>query len=318
LTGSCTNVAETTRTPTILNVDMTSQYHDVSPQLVSHEELARRLPPRTPPWVTAGILSFTGMTELNQAYAELGGSSLPHDNPFEEALSRLRVRIAVEDAELVHVPAKGAVIVVANHPFGGVDGLALGATLLRLRSDVRIVTNSVLARITKLAPWFLDVEVFDAKRKTATNANQLRAALRHLAAGGLLVVFPAGTVSRFQPHRGGVTDGNWSSSVGLLARRSGATVVPCYFAGSNGPMFQAAGLVHPNLGAVLLPRELLARRDSRVRLRVGHSVSPSTILRFENDEILTSWLRLRTYDLDEPSKHSKPVRFECFDGSSRS
>jgi len=275
--------------------------------IVSTEELSRLLPRRTPPWVAAGLLSLTGLEELNRTYASFGRQVSCHGNVFDEALTQLRVRLEVSEEELVRVPAAGATLVVANHPFGGIDGLALGAALLRRRQDVRIIANTLLSRITKLAPWFLDVSVFDARGRTTANAIQVRAALRHLTSGGLLVVFPAGAVSRFQPNHGAVVDGDWSASVGMLARRSGATVVPCYFPGSNSLLFQAAGVLHENLSTVLLVRELLARRDSRIHLSVGQPVRPSTIHRFDDDAMLTAWLRLRTYDLRQ-AEHPRATR----------
>jgi putative hemolysin len=255
----------------------------------------------------AGLLSLSGLEELNRAYACIGSHPNGHGNLFEDALAQLRVRLEVSEGELARVPETGATLVVANHPFGGIDGLALAAALLRRRKDVRIVTNTLLSRITKLAPWFLDVAVFDAHQRTASNATQVRAALRHLTLGGMLAVFPAGTVSRFRPNHGAVVDSEWSASVGMLARRSGATVVPCYFPGSNSVLFQAAGVLHENLSTALLVRELLARRDSRIHLQIGQPVRANTIRRFEDDAMLTAWLRLRTYDLrkTDHQRHSR-------------
>ena len=270
-------------------------------ELVSHEELAQRLPPGTPDWVTSGLLSITGMAELNRYYAKLGNSLEQERNLFEQALDQLGVQVHVTEEEMRHIPKHGAVIVVSNHPFGGIDGLSLGATLLRHRRDVRIVTNSILSRITKLAPWFLEVSVFPRTNQPAVNARQLRAALAHLATGGMLVVFPAGEVAHYQPQQGGVVDPDWNEGVAVLARRSGAVVVPCYFDGQNGPLFHAAGLLHPLLRTALLPRELLARRCSRVTFHVGRSVSAESMRQFEDNRTLTAWLRMRTYALAEAS-----------------
>jgi putative hemolysin len=281
--------------------------------IVTQIELAERLPPKTPPWVAASLMSITGLHELNQAYSKLGFSGSTPTNLFEQALQQLEIRVKVEQREVENVPTTGPTIVIANHPFGGADGLALGAVMLRRRADVRIMTNNVLGRVAKLAPWFLDVDVFEAKRQAHSNARQIRAALKHLQAGGLLVMFPAGEVSRFRPDLGAVADGPWSSTVAMLARRSRATVVPCYFAGANSSMFRAAGLIHPNLGMLLLARELLARRDTEISLKIGRRMSPAAPAKFSSDEVLTAWLRLRTYDLQSQlslctrKRHLRPI-----------
>lgn len=281
---------------------------DLPLPIVRTEELAQRLPPRTPPWVTAGLLSVTGLAELNRTYERFCSSPARDENVFEQALRQLDVEVEVKQEDLARVPETGPVIVVSNHPFGGIDGLSLGATLMRRRSDVRIITNSILSRIAKLAPWFLNVDVFERSSRMAMNAKQVRAALRHLSGGGLLVVFPAGSVSRFRPERGGVVDDEWNLGVGMLARLSHATVVPCYFEGQNSLLFQATGLLHEKLSMILLPRELLARRESRVTLRVGRGVSPESLGRFADDRALTAWLRLRTYALSEPTSPVQPTR----------
>ncbi|MGC4066381.1 MAG: GNAT family N-acyltransferase [Polyangiaceae bacterium] len=278
-------------------------------QIVSVDELATRLPSGVPPWITAGILSISGMQALNREHAKLGSAELGHNSLFEEALSRLSVRLNVDEASISRIPRQGPVIVIANHPFGGIDGLALGATMLRCRSDVRIMTNSLLSRITKLTPWFLDVSVFDGRAQAGRNARQLRLALKHLNSGGMLVVFPAGEVSHFQPRRMGVEDSEWSQSVAMLARRCNAPILPCFFEGANSAMFQAAGLIHPSLRTILLPREMLARRGTPVTLKIGQVVPAATFTSFEDDEVMTAWLRLRCYDLQTPSGSANLPRY---------
>lgn len=173
------------------------------------------------------------MAELNRAHAVLGCSIEKHPNLFDEAISTLGMRIDVPSDAATRIPELGPCIVISNHPFGGVGGLALGATMLRCRSDARILANSVLSRITKLRPWFLDVEVFDSQRQASKNARQLCTALTRLETGGMLIVLPAGEVSHFQPRRRKVSDDDWSRSAAVLARRSGADVLPCFFKGEN-------------------------------------------------------------------------------------
>lgn len=289
---------------------MTSDEIVTQGQLLTQQELSRHLPPRTPAWVTSGLLSITGFTELNKAYARLGKAGSSCANLFEEALEELNVRVQASETELAHVPESGPVIVISNHPFGGVDGLALGATMLSRRTDVRIMTNEVLSRITKLAPWFLDVDVFNADKNVVSNSRQVRAAIRHLLQGGLLIVFPAGAVSQFDLDAGEVTDPSWNTGAAVLARRTLATIVPCCFEGANSPLFQAAGMLHPNLSTILLPRELLARRGSRVTLRIGRAVQPSSYAQLPDDAALTAWLRLRVHDLRCQRQSERPRRLQ--------
>ena len=242
-------------------------------------------------------MNFTGIGELNQTFASLPVAGLD-TNPFQLALDHLKIRLKVEPSNIDRIPQSGPTILVANHPFGGADGLALGALALSRRSDVKVLVNSWLGEVDDLAAWLIQIDVFDARGKAGANAVQLKAALRHLRQGGLLIVFPAGTVSQFNPRSGKVEDIKWGTGAASLARRSRATVVPCFFRGQNRPVFHLAGLVHPVLRTALLPRELVARQNSLLTLAIGKPVSSEAISRFGDDETLTAWFRIRTHDLD--------------------
>jgi len=275
--------------------------------LVSPAELSRILPKGTPHWFAEGMLRLSGLSELNRLYQRHVREKRPGEEAFAHALRELEVSVRVQDETLSLIPTTGPCLVVANHPFGGIDGLALGAALAARRPDFRIVTNTVLSRIGTLAPWFLEVDVFDANRQTALRAGQLRAALSFLKAGGLVAIFPAGEVSHFQPSQGKVADGVWSSAVGLFAERSRATLVPCFFDGKNSASFQTLGAIHPWLRTLMLPSELLRRRGTEVTMRFGRPVSPEVVRRLGEHRALTAWLRVRVDELAAPTLKSEPA-----------
>ncbi len=159
---------------------------------------------------------------------------------WDRALDALDITInlSVEDAR--RIPATGALVAVANHPFGGVDGLVLASLLARTRPDVRLLGNALLARIPELRRASFFVDPFGRSSATAANAAAMRAALQWVAGGGALAMFPAGEVSHV-PSGDGVVDPEWSPSVARLATRAGATVLPVYFHGRNSRLFHAAG-----------------------------------------------------------------------------
>jgi len=242
------------------------------------------------------VAELLGLGELGRTYTQAlsynDGSSFPCT-----VLRALDVGIDVDDEEVAHIPASGPTIIVANHPFGALDGLIAGALALRTRGDVRVLANEWLHRVPEIQPWLLGVDVFGAAKRRHTNASSLKLALRHLKSGGLLIMFPAGIVSHWQPEQLAVADPPWNRVAATLARISQATVVPMFFEGSNSWFFHAAGLIHPWLRTILLPRELLQKRASRVRVRIGHCILPNTISALPSDDARTGWLRLRTYDL---------------------
>ena len=235
--------------------------------------------------------SLFGFPVLNDVYA----GAAPAERFCERALEILGVRARVSDADLSLVPAAGPLIVVANHPFGGVDGLILLAMLQRVRPDVKVLANRVLARVPELGPNSLFVDAFGGPGAAARNAGSLKAAMTWVRGGGVLGVFPAGEVSHFSLRRRHVADPEWNATVGRLALLTGATVLPVFFAGRNSLLFQAAGVMHPRLRTAMLPRELLRMRGRRVDVRIGTPIPPERLARFNSGADVTTYLRVRTY-----------------------
>jgi len=216
-------------------------------------------------------------------------------------LDHLGVELGVGHAELSRIPKSGPVVVVANHPFGGIEGIALARALELVRPDVKLFANFLLGRIPELRELFLFVDPFARKGSARANANAvaLRSALSWLADGGLLGVFPAGEVASFDFKTLRVADPAWSPTVAGLARRTGAAVVPVFFPGRNRVFFQTTGLIHPALRTALLPREFLARRGKAIELRIGTPVPAARLDEFADDAQAIAYLRDRTEILAE-------------------
>jgi putative hemolysin len=248
------------------------------------------------------IERLLGLPDLNALYA--GDWRSPADAFPEAALERLRVRLDVAAADLARVPATGPLVVVANHPFGGVDGLALHALLRRVRPDVKLLGNYLLHRVPELRGTVIPVDPFGGADAIRGSVSGLKTARRWLEAGGCLAVFPAGEVSHLQLGRAAITDPAWSPSVARLARRAGAAMLPVHFAGANGALFQIAGLIHPRLRTALLPRELLRRQATSIAVRVGRLVPPARLASMD-DDAATALLRARSFLL---ARDRRPVR----------
>jgi putative hemolysin len=246
-----------------------------------------------------------GLPDLNDLYA---GAWRPAGAAFpEEALKRLQVSLDIADADLGRVPASGPLVVVANHPFGGIDGLALYALLRRVRPDVKLLGNYLLHRVPELREPVIPVDPFGGADAIRGSVRGLKTARRWVEAGGCLAVFPAGEVSHLQLGAVTIADPAWSPSIARLARRAGAAVLPVHFAGANGTLFQLAGLVHPRLRTALLPRELLRRRATSLPVRIGRAVSAAHLAALD-DEAATALLRARTYLLaGQPRSLARPA-----------
>lgn len=237
---------------------------------------------------------LSGLHELSRIY-----SSLPRneDESFFEIVRReLGLACDVTADDLARIPRTGPVVVVANHPFGAAEGIVLARVLGIVRPDVRLLANHLLGRIPELREELILVDPFHPGASSA-NVSGMRRAIAHVARGGMLATFPAGAVSHLQLDRMSVSDPEWSVSIARLVRRTRATVLPVFFPGANGPLFQLAGLLHPTMRTALLAHALLDRRHTRIEMRIGRPIAFPRLAPIERDEEMITHLRRRTYIL---------------------
>ncbi|HUC42447.1 MAG TPA: GNAT family N-acyltransferase [Candidatus Sulfotelmatobacter sp.] len=241
--------------------------------------------------IRPALESATGIAELSRRYA-----GRPRGLSAQEflgwTLGIVDSRLEVAPSDLARVPRTGPAVVVSNHPFGAIEGVALAKAMLAARPDVRVLANFILRRIPEIAELFLLVDPFGGSAAASSNRAGLRAALDWLRQGGLLVVFPAGEVASFDRRARRVADPAWSPTVAGLIRRSDATAVPVFIPGRNGLPFQVAGLLHPLLRTALLPRQLLAGRT--VEVRVGSPIPAARLADLADDAAAIRFLRDRS------------------------
>lgn len=261
-----------------------------------HSVLASLLPKRTPPAIARPLQRALGIDRLTGLYEDLSAS---HDGRPLPArlLEKLEVRWRASETDLLRIPREGPLIVVANHPFGLLDAAVVASLLSEIRSDVRFLGNYLLGSIPELRDHLIVVDPFAKAGASPRNVAALREALRTLDRGGAVAMFPAGEVAHLRLSQRDVSDARWNSSAGWLARRSDAPVLPVFVEGSNGPLFQAAGLVHPLLRTALLPRELLNKRGRQVRIRIGTPIGPEKSAQLASDQERADYYRGRTFFL---------------------
>jgi len=187
------------------------------------------------------------------------------------------------------------VVVVANHPFGMVEGAVLGALLHRVRPDFKFLANSLLASIPELSEFLLAVDPFGGAAQS--NWKALRQAIAWLHRGGMLVTFPAGEVSSLQFPRMEIADPAWNENISRIIQITGSPAIPIFFHGANGPAFHIAGLIHPRLRTALLPLELLNKKGQTIRGSIGRRIAPECLSQLGADRHATQYLWQRTHVL---------------------
>jgi putative hemolysin len=206
-------------------------------------------------------------------------------------LREMQVAYSVREADLKHVPLEGPAMVFANHPFGMLDGILMAALLLRLRPDVKLLANQLLACMEELSPYCILVDNMMGEGHESANRRGIREALEWVKQGHLLIVFPAGEVASWSRHHRRVLDPQWNRNMARLARMTGATSVPAFISGANSVGFHLAGLINPRLRTFFLPHELINKRGRRMEIRLGAPVERETLRAIRDDDKAIDLLR---------------------------
>ncbi|MCZ4309063.1 lysophospholipid acyltransferase family protein [Vibrio atlanticus] len=272
-----------------------------------------RLPRYTPFGLGESVVEWaTGLSKLDKLYQdrpdELSSFEFMH-----HTLSALNIDYSVSAGATDNIPEEGPVVIVANHPLGAIEGVILADLVGSVRKDVKVLANELLKRLPELDDLFIGVDVFNSKESKRTNAKAIRDANRHLADGGLLIVFPAGEVSSYRKGAKTLTDIEWSKSVAKFVKRHQATTVPIFINGKNSELFYQAGRVHPLLRTALLGRELLNKRATTISISIGSSIPYSEIKSFEQEMDIVNYLRLNTYLMSQQDSPSTPIHAPSFD-----
>lgn len=214
-----------------------------------------------------GWASWSGLDGIDAFCAEAEHAGLRGFAFVEAALRFVQLCYDVDEETLARIPPRGPLLIVANHPCGGLDALALLDMVGRVRRDVRIVANEVLALVAPLAELLLPVRVFGG----SAGAASLRRVERALRGGECVIVFPAGEVSRLGP--GGVRDTRWRPGFLRFARRAAAPVLPVRIEARNSALFYGISALWRPASTALLAREMFTRRQRPMRLHVGELLS---------------------------------------------
>ena len=249
-----------------------------------------------------------GMNRLNRLYVDKVLETDPDLAPGRRFLMGFGSGYLVSEEELERIPKDGPLVVVANHPFGGLDAMILDDLISRVRPDVRFLANGILATVPAIKDRFFNVDPFGGKQAPSRNAKSIRRAMEWIRDGHTLGVFPAGEVSSIRWNRFAPTDGPWNPIIAKMIKQTGATVLPVFFEGTNSARFHAAGLISPYLRTLMLGRELLRSCGRRVRVAIGSPLPVQQLDRFADPQDLTSFLRMRTFVLRARLEREEPIR----------
>lgn len=185
---------------------------------------------------------------------------------IEQVLEYFDFSYSVLDKEKARIPSTGRVVIIANHPIGSLDGLALLKLVSDIRPDVKTIANDLLMAIKPLESMLLPVN----NMKGNTPKQNLKRINDYLNSEGAVIIFPAGEVSRLKPN--GVKDGQWHSGFYRIAKATKSPIVPIFVDGKNSIIFYSASIIYKPLATLLLIREMFKQKKKTVALHIGESI----------------------------------------------
>ncbi|MDX8340574.1 GNAT family N-acyltransferase [Draconibacterium sp. IB214405] len=236
------------------------------------------------------ILRYKKLNKIYSQIAEKQGVEF-----VDELIKTLEFNVEFDEAQLKKIPKEGSLIIVANHPLGGFDGLLLIKYISMVRTDVKVLANFLLKNIDAVSDYFMEENLFNDSNEN--NLAGQKEAENHLKNNGVLCFFPAIDVNT-KDSFDGVTDKVWQIPVVSFIKKAQVPVVPVLFQGTNSRLLHLAAKIHPSLKSARLPSEILSKKHKNIKLRIGSAVKVEEQDKYKDVYQFGRFLRAKTYSME--------------------
>jgi putative hemolysin len=239
----------------------------------------------------------TGQPRIRRMYEDYTRRNRPPELFWQDAIAALNLDLRLSRAAAAAVPATGPLVIVANHPFGVVDGIILCWMVAQVRADYQIMTHRILYQAPEVRRYILPVDFSGTDEAMVNNLTSRRQARERLTGGGALIVFPGGGVATASPFWRRVVDRPWGPLTAKLALVTGADVLPVFVHGQNSRVFQAAASLHQVLKYAFLFHEVRNKIGARITLSLGDVIPNAALQALGDRHAVTAFLRQTTHAL---------------------
>jgi putative hemolysin len=212
-------------------------------------------------------------------------------------IEHLGINYEVSEDDLKRIPENNPFIVIANHPFGGVDAIILLKIFTEIRPDFKAMVNFLLQKIVPLKDVIFPVNPFETHKNVKSSFTGLKNVMFHLEQGHCLGIFPAGEVSSYQSDSLIIQDREWQPSILKFIKKAKVPIIPVYFHGTNSRIFYLLGQIHPILRTAKLPSELFNKKNKAIKIRIGNPISVKEQDKFTDIAHFGRYIRAKTYAL---------------------
>ena len=246
------------------------------------------------------LLKIDDLNELYDKYGDIQGIDF-----IDAVFKELDIKFEVDEKDMQNIPREGAFIAIANHPYGGMDGMILLKIFTQVRPDFKAMANFLLHKVKNLESYIIPVNPFDNLALDQSSLKGIKQTLECLQQGSPIGIFPAGEVSSFQTDSKQIADIEWKPAIGKIIKKAKVPIIPVHFTGSNSYLFNLLGMIHPSFRTVKLLSELFNKKGTVIKVRIGKAITQKTLAQFPQNDQLVRYLRARTYALETPLEVKK-------------
>ncbi len=255
------------------------------------------------------VFQLLKLNKVNELYNKNYQKS--PDKFIDAIIDYLGIQYHISPSDLERIPRKGGFVMIANHPYGALDGILICKIITAVRPDFKVMANFLLHRIAPLKEFIFPVNPFETMKDAKSSVIGLRSAFDYVLKDHPLGIFPAGEVSSFNISENRIADKEWETGILKFIIKCNVPVVPLYISGTNSPLFHALGRIHPLLRTAKLPSELFNKKDKTIHLRIGNPISIEEIKSIGTTKEIGRYLRAKTYSLgnslDIDTFYKKPI-----------
>lgn len=275
-------------------------------EIISTEEFAKatKLNKLRMPGLASLLMAIMKINNINETFAK--AAKFEGLEFVDEILRLVGVKVEVNESDWKNIPLDGAFTAIANHPYGGIEGLILIKILCTVRPDAKVMANFILKKIPNLSEYFVAVNPFE-NIEHSSSISGIKTTLSLLNSGTPIGIFPAGEVSTYKINQQQITDKIWHPVVGKLIGKSKVPVLPIYFHGNNGLLFNLLSLIHPALRTAKLPSELFNKKGHTIKVRIGKPIAFNDIPDNGNTTTMLAFLRAKTYALGAGLENERKI-----------
>lgn len=234
--------------------------------------------------------------KLDALYRENNLHGLDKTTFAKSLIDGLNIRLFGLQELQANIPKTGPLVIASNHPFGGIEGVFLAWAIEQVRPDIKVMANLGLKIFPELEDYFIFINPLS--QNDPKNAPSIRTCLKHVKTGGALLIFPAGRVSYFHKDTKRIADHSWNRLISSITNHTNAQYLPIFVSGLNSPLFYRLGRIYFRLRMLMLPRELVNKRNAKITVTAGEAIAIKHYAKDISLDTQTELFRAQSYLLD--------------------